>query len=132
MPGILRQSQSARGGAAVNIPMQQSVDWRALANIAASVPNTLYVSRADVSYGAVATDNATKCCSLRKKMLQTAGIVFAMVIFFLLPYFAVKVATLSDEMAKLSEGLEALSEGLGELKKMTQLRFAKLEREIES
>ncbi|XP_066271779.1 uncharacterized protein [Branchiostoma lanceolatum] len=86
----------------------------------------------DVTYDAVAADKMTKCCNLRKKMLQAAGLVIVIVIFFLLPYFAVKVATISADVAKLSEELAILSDTMAKLNSMAQLRFAKLEREIVS
>ncbi|CAH1254594.1 Hypp1380 [Branchiostoma lanceolatum] len=111
---------------------QQSFNWRELADKGACVPNSMYVSRADVTYDAVAADKMTKCCNLRKKMLQAAGLVIVIVIFFLLPYFAVKVATISADVAKLSEELAILSDTMAKLNSMAQLRFARLEREIVS
>ncbi|XP_035666003.1 uncharacterized protein LOC118409242 isoform X2 [Branchiostoma floridae] len=116
------KSQPQTGNTAGAIPKEYSGDWRELANIGACVPNVLYVSRADA-----ADTRMTKCCTLHKKMLQTAGLVFAIVIFFLLPYFAVKVATLSEDMTKLSDGMAVLSGEMNKLKSMTQLRFAELE-----
>ncbi|XP_035660160.1 collagen alpha-1(XI) chain-like [Branchiostoma floridae] len=87
MSGGQRQPRTGnRGG---TTPMQPPpTDWRTIANMAANIPNSLYVSRTAYDYDAD-TDIMIreKCWSICKKLLQIAGIMFVVVVAILLPYF---------------------------------------------
>ncbi|KAI8513329.1 hypothetical protein Bbelb_099680 [Branchiostoma belcheri] len=124
-----QQSRTGRTGGAT--PRQQAqTDWTSVADAAASTPNPMYVTRADAAYDAAA---AKKCRGLRKKLLQVAGLLFGLLVVILLSYFAVKVSTLSNDVAKLSvkvlklsEGLLTLSDKVGERDGMTELGLGKM------
>ncbi|XP_066287730.1 uncharacterized protein [Branchiostoma lanceolatum] len=80
-------------------PMQHSqTDWKSLADSAATVTNKMYVSRADVY---AVNDKKTNAFRLCKQLLKTLGIIFAVVIVILQPYFAVRVTTLTKEVNEL-------------------------------
>eukprot|EP00058_Branchiostoma_floridae_P019106 XP_002604595.1 hypothetical protein BRAFLDRAFT_92818 [Branchiostoma floridae] len=76
--------------------------WQSVADMAATTLNTLYVTRADVYDVIDDVDTKTKFFRLLKKLWAPTGLVFAVVIVILLAYFAGKVTTLSDEIAKLT------------------------------
>eukprot|EP00058_Branchiostoma_floridae_P016781 XP_002602269.1 hypothetical protein BRAFLDRAFT_76956 [Branchiostoma floridae] len=91
-------------------PQQQpQTDWRKLAHAAATIPNTMYVSRADVTYDADAISK-TQCRSLIKKLFQTAGFVFCLAVAIMLPYLTVRVISLSEDIAKLSIKIDKRTE----------------------
>ncbi|KAI8483386.1 hypothetical protein Bbelb_388490 [Branchiostoma belcheri] len=142
-------------------PTQQAqTDWTSVADAAASTPNPMYVTRADAAYDADAAKK-TKSRGLRKKLLQVAGLLFGLIVVILLSYFAgfrmeaaltthgcpafahvfarrqhveaLKVSTLSNDVAKLSVTVLKLSEGLltlfdkvGERDGMTELGLGKV------
>eukprot|EP00058_Branchiostoma_floridae_P020472 XP_002605962.1 hypothetical protein BRAFLDRAFT_92210 [Branchiostoma floridae] len=111
MQGGQQQSQTGDNGGTK--PTQQApTDWKAVADAAANIPNTMYVSRADV-YG-TEMDKKTKWFRLCKKFGQATATVIAVVIAVLFPYFAVKVITLAEKME--------------EQHGMTELRMTELER----
>ncbi|XP_019619624.1 PREDICTED: uncharacterized protein LOC109466354 [Branchiostoma belcheri] len=105
-----QQSRTGRTGGATPTQRAQT-DWTSVADAAASTPNPMYVTRADAAYDADAAKK-TKCRSLRKKLLQVTGLLFGLLVAILMPYFAVKVSTLSNDLAKLSVRVLKLSEGL--------------------
>ncbi|KAI8509523.1 hypothetical protein Bbelb_133710 [Branchiostoma belcheri] len=85
MPGGQQQSQTGDTGGAT--PEQQDqTNWRSLAHAAATIPNALYVSRAD--YMDRADNKLKKCIHLCKKFLKVTGLFFAMVSILLFPLFA--------------------------------------------
>eukprot|EP00058_Branchiostoma_floridae_P017056 XP_002602544.1 hypothetical protein BRAFLDRAFT_93849 [Branchiostoma floridae] len=113
--------QSLQGSRASSVDSQQDLemdraqtDWTSVADAAATIPNTLYVSRAD-AYG-TEMDKKTKWFRLCKKFGQATAAVLVVVTAVLLPYFAVKVTTLAEITSKLEEQ-----------NKMTVLRVAELE-----
>ncbi|KAI8481658.1 hypothetical protein Bbelb_405760 [Branchiostoma belcheri] len=82
MPGRQRQPQTgntAQGNGANNPVQQAQSNLQTVANIAARIPNSLYVSRADFAYDADA-DIRTKCFRLLKKLLLPSGAVIILVI----------------------------------------------------
>ncbi|KAI8484507.1 hypothetical protein Bbelb_377780 [Branchiostoma belcheri] len=85
MSGGQQQSQTGDTGGAT--PEQQDqTNWRSLAHAAATIPNALYVSRAD--YMDRADNKLKKCIHLCKKFLKVTGLFFAMVSILLFPLFA--------------------------------------------
>ncbi|KAI8495167.1 hypothetical protein Bbelb_271530 [Branchiostoma belcheri] len=112
------QQQSQTGDTGGATPIQQpQTDWRSVADAAAYIPNTLYVSRAD-AYDTPSDGN--KCWRLRNKVWQISGLVFAVVIVILLSFFSVKDANQSAEMARQLEEIKKQNQ-------KTEQRLAELE-----
>eukprot|EP00058_Branchiostoma_floridae_P004270 XP_002589758.1 hypothetical protein BRAFLDRAFT_97808 [Branchiostoma floridae] len=74
MPGDQQQSQTSDN--AGTTPMQQpQTDWRSIADAAASIPNALYVSRADRTYQGEASGRGALCSFIRShRSCMIAGI----------------------------------------------------------
>ncbi|XP_078666056.1 uncharacterized protein LOC144908385 [Branchiostoma floridae x Branchiostoma belcheri] len=117
MLGGQQQSQTGDTGGAT--PKQQDqTDWRSLADTAANIPNTMYVSRAD--YG-VDANSRTKWLDMGKKFLKGTGLFFAVVMVLLFTLFAVKVSTLSDDVSKLAARNRMSELQITELEQMCML-----------
>ncbi|KAI8515231.1 hypothetical protein Bbelb_078220 [Branchiostoma belcheri] len=112
------QQQSQTGDTEGATPTQQpQTDWQSVADAAANIPNTLYVSRSD-AYDTPSDGN--KCWRLRNNIRKITGLVFAVVIVILLSFFSVKDANQSAEMAKQLEEIKKQNQ-------KTELRVAELE-----
>eukprot|EP00058_Branchiostoma_floridae_P017183 XP_002602671.1 hypothetical protein BRAFLDRAFT_72960 [Branchiostoma floridae] len=79
-------------------PLQQDhqTDWKSLADAAANIPNSLYVTRGDYAYRTDA-NKKTKCIHLCKKLLKATGLFFTVVNAIMVPLLAVRLITLSGE-----------------------------------
>ncbi|KAI8499358.1 hypothetical protein Bbelb_231220 [Branchiostoma belcheri] len=126
------QQQAQTGTAGGGTPTQPPpTDWRSLADAAANIPNTLYVSRADATYAADANSRKKKCLSLCKKLWQWTIAVFVVANAIVLPYFAVKTTMLAEEVAKLNRKTELRRSDLNLKTTMLAEEFAKLNRKTE-
>eukprot|EP00058_Branchiostoma_floridae_P020440 XP_002605930.1 hypothetical protein BRAFLDRAFT_87395 [Branchiostoma floridae] len=105
MLGGQQQPQTDDPGAT---PTQQpQTDWRSIADAAASIPNALYISRADRTYPGLASDRGALCSFISSpKSFVAAGIVV------LLSLIAVGLTPLTfinkEEISELSTTVDAL------------------------
>ncbi|XP_078674909.1 uncharacterized protein LOC144912960 [Branchiostoma floridae x Branchiostoma belcheri] len=107
MPGGKKQSQTGDAGDAT--PTQQDQPyWGPLADAAASIPNPIYVSRAETNGTITYNVNKSKWSRWSKKFWWIAGGLVFMVIVVALSILTVNLSILSQEVMTLSRRLTKL------------------------
>ncbi|KAI8499064.1 Fibrinogen- domains (FReDs) [Branchiostoma belcheri] len=107
MPGGKKQSQTGDAGDAT--PTQQDQPyWGPLADAAASIPNPIYVSRAETNGTITYNVNKSKWSRWSKKFWWIAGGLVFIVIVVALSILTVNLSTLSQEVMTLSRRLTKL------------------------
>eukprot|EP00058_Branchiostoma_floridae_P004265 XP_002589753.1 hypothetical protein BRAFLDRAFT_97803 [Branchiostoma floridae] len=117
MPGDQQPSQTSDN--AGTTPMQQpQTDWRSIADAAASIPNALYVSRADRTYQGEASGRGALCSFIRSHrscMIAGIAVMLSLVSVGLAPLTFIN----KEEISQLSTTVDAVKRQQDDMRQLS-------------
>ncbi|XP_078576583.1 uncharacterized protein LOC144862155 [Branchiostoma floridae x Branchiostoma japonicum] len=118
MPGGQQQAQTGDKDTK-RAPMQQlQTDWRSIADAAASIPNALYVSRADRTYPDGASGRRALCSFIRSQLpYMTAGI--AVLLSLVAMGLALPAFINNEKMSDLATTVDALKRDQEDMRQLS-------------